>query len=702
MKWFLIFCTQLVCKEGNKIVIKKTINSDLNIILENYEKKYYSINNTKGPDNTVSRYNTISIINDCQNKIKNRIENLYFIQKDYIKIILALYLLIKNTKENPEENYYEKILSHIQIDKNDNKNIQLNQNECEKILLLINTMSLIIKPYFFNLNNIGFHTWLGDSKDSLLKEINKYKSTKEFVSSEIKRILKSSENVSVKKILDDAIYFFDNIGNNYKNFQSAKKILISEINQLESKIKNEQDQKKLIEENNYREEWLFQKPDKIAIVDLLNNNIEMLTESTKKKKTALDIIEELKKLYSKAVNIKKDADTVSWYNIIKNMQIIKAGREIINKANKLNLELEALGVKFTENKSNNYDKKSEINHNAIEITKLLKELSNMIYEKRNIYSNEIIDLVDKITININDFKNNEDVLPEDKKNIDKVMDVIEVLKLIKRPSQEYQLTKNDLYSNYILFILFFSNNNEEEKLKKIMTVLNHTKIDMKKILLDQKNLFFTFLSMITNYTDRMGEEVLKKIQSLLLKINSYIGFSMVLAMLDPKKSIEDTFIYQLYNIVSRQNKKNILLTKNLIENKIPGVINNRMTLTSFGGFLFEKSRLFIKSIYSSLFKRPIIVEDINIKNDYNNNENDDKKSISTEDSDLKIHSDIFPKIHNENKEMFTGDISLSQFNRIIEKENNNKNDDEEIFYDVDESLWDKIIEKENINNNIIK
>lgn len=685
--WFLIFCGKLICEEDNKNAIYKTVSPDLNIILENYKKQYYLINNKKAIYSDVSRYNTISIIDDYKNKIKNRIEKLdFFIEKDYIKKILKVYFLIKKIKENSDENYYEKILSHIGMNKDNNKKIQLNQNECKKILFLINSISSMSKLYFFNLNNTTWYKWLGDNQGILLREIDKYKSIYDLMIMEIKKSLKFKENINIKKILDDAIYFFDNVKNIYKDFKSKKDILIDEINKIDNQIKNQQNQKELIEKTNYVEEKPFKKLDHSEVIDLLNNNINKLIDARNKKKIELDIIEKLKKLTSDSIILKKNTDKTSWYNISKNIEIMNHGRKIINEINKVNLELEAIDSQFENNNWDNYYKIDEVNHNAIEIAKLLKELSYIIYEKKNIYSDDILNLIDKLTINIEYFKTNEDLLIEDKNNIDKIMNICEILKLIKRPSEKYKLTKNDLYCNYILYILFFSNNHQEEILKKITTVLQYIQIDMSHLNINTENIFSGILAMIQKNAAAMFDKI-ASIEKLLLNINSYISCSILLEMVDPKKSIEETFIYELYNIVFNRNKKNILLNKKYTVYNTPKSVNNNITLKGFGEFLFEKSKLFIKSMYL-FFKRPSI-EHISIMN------NDDKKSISTEVSNFEDNSDIFSEINNDIN------LSQSQLNKIIEKENNNnKSNDEEFFYDIDESLWDKIIAKE--NSNIIK
>jgi hypothetical protein len=659
ISFFILFLGILIGQKDNYSVIRDTVNFDLNHILKNYKEDYDRVNTKMGK---VFKYNTISIIDDYKIKMKDAIEKLdFFVYKNYINKIITAHGLIKKIKEEPNNNYYEKIRYHLGDNQIDNAITELDKEACEKILFLIQSINAISKPYFLNLNNRVFYKFLGKNEDILLSKITKYENLYSLVTQEIKGTLEGSA-VSAKKILDEVIIFFENY--------IETKAIHTEIDSINDLIKKE-----IVAIDN-EIEINKQVVKTSGVSHVYDNKVERLKSLKMKKNSVIRIIEKLKISYSKAIAFKKKADNLSWYNIYINSKIIIDARKIINEIKKLHLELEALDSRLQvqtidsrleKNHWFNFDKTKATGYNILEIVALLKKLSSIIYEKKDIYSLEVLNIAEQLTSNIEYFQKIQDIPLEDKKNIDSMMSILEILKLIKRPSEKYKLKHNDFYCNYILATLFFSNDNQEEIFKKITTFLQYIKIDMKEIIVGENNIFFIIVSMIKKAANTMWFH-LNDVELELLKVNLYISVDILLEMLNPKKAIEETFIYDLYTIVSNRNKKNGALIKQDPVYKISDTQRNQKSLGGFGTFLFEKSKLIFQSI-SSFFKRPVISK-ISIIEDHDN----DTKSnytASTNEDENKIRSDFF-----------------SDSTDIPEEE----------FYDIDESLWEKIIEKENINN----
>lgn len=558
---------QKINDTDKKITIKKTTNEELNKILENYETEYYQINTTKDQDGKLSEDNTKKIIEELQkNSTNNAIKN------EYIKTI---YQDINTIKEKNKDHYYYKLMHHIMTE-NKNKTIELTPEECKKIISINNIFKKINEESIFNIffpsdkSDQSINKYLGDENITLSSLTESYNNNYNEAKKKIEETLKN-QDLNIKSILKVCITSFKNSATN-----------------IEKRLKENHEEIRNLTQN--------------------KNKLEGI---------AIGFRNELKKLHEEAQsNLKKTKETF-FFNIPKMKNLQKRSEILMKKMDTLKIKMQAANKenRYTPEDREKIEKyellqteidtnKEAINHdvkikNITNLIILLEKLLENLDEKKKIYSSTILDIITDIKKNIENLKESNKMMAgvngTKKIEINEILSICNILTLIKNSNKKEELIENNTKSNDILFTLFLSNLTIKEKLNKIIPLLQYIPIKINWEM-DQKNIFFKSLTNIKSSFSQM-EEPITNIRKLLLKVNSYISFVILLNEINPQTNIEKTLSQKL-----KDESPTIFLSETTSSNS-----NNHPgnKIGQFGQFILMKSKIFLQTI-ASILKYPFI------------------------------------------------------------------------------------------------
>lgn len=758
---------RLLIKKNNELMSKinknieniKMINDDINYLkniknninidslysnIDDINKKIVSNQNLidklfKELNNNINNNDNINDLNNNLNNIKNNIDTLTNNNKDLKSKYLDLYdklnnnniidkiknidLLIKDVEELKKENNVDLSVKLSELDKKyeniinkNNSEIELNKKKIEEIYNNIDNKILDI----INKNNDELKNNNIKIKDDLVKleeKLNeymklyndKYDNLKEnnITIFDLDNKLKRLDNISnkIEKIDINNINDLINIGNEFKNQLIDFDYLNSEFEKYKD-LKNKDKLLTII--NKYNDVYNYLKKNELNIYDIyrLIDNYNFL----KNKYGANNDIEKLDFSLNKEINETKNLFMQKLKELENKLNIVNDNdKKIYDDINNINSQL----ILINENK-NNIIKNEQIINNLTNQNDLLNEkiknIDKIIKEKNDGYVVYNTELLDKI----NDIKNND--IENMKKNMEKYDNILkninidnnEILQLInnklKNINSHKFKTNIDDDDNIII-----NDDNKDDVINDLNNEKNKS-LNVKKYNIDKINeLENKNILNIKNQIELLNDDILKikksdivtasdilKIKNEIVLLNNVIKNNDAVIDVNTNNGLKiDNIINNLYNKYLKDIENRILKIENTFDRlDIEDIIKKNEMLLSEN----EKLEYFIDELKVKddliVDKNLKLANEVNLKNDILNIYKNKIQKIDSELNDLiKNHEEIKNKYLNVNNSgNNVGDLDV-----IIKENELIKDQNKRLKKEID-NLFKQIL---NIKNNTI-